>query len=642
MTFPKMVATALTATALTALCFAPRARAAAASAVSDVPPLAPALARRLARAEHWRGARFLDWLPGGGMLLEAYTGRRILLERKGTAGARARVLAPLAAGIRRALAPRLGSGLLYPQHAGGHIQWLLREGADAASRIAPGQHISGAPVWSAHGRRLAFLGSAPGGAREAVYIERVGHAGVARLVVGALAGRWRLLDWSPNGGRLLLVRDDGPDEQSLYTVRANNGELTRLPLPPARIPAARFADGGAAIEFISNQDGNYERLLRFESRSGRVRAVSATLPWDVTQFATSADGRYVAYTVDVDGQSHLHVRDRRLKLDIAVPWLRDGVIDDLRFDAGHRLAFTFQSSRQPPEIDVYDTHTGLMRHWDTDAPGALGPLGPARARLVHYPTWDRVDGNQRMLSAYIYLPPGSGPAPVLIVLHAHVAGQFRPRWRPFLQFVANDLGYAVIAPNVRGSSGYGRRFRALADGTHRDDAVRDIGALMVWIGMQPGFDVHRIVLMGRGYGGWLAINCLATFDGHLLGAIDVDGIASLDDYVTRAPATARAFRAAEIGDPQDPSVSSFLRRISPLGEVGRIRAPLLIVQGLAGDATRAADARQLAGLLRFHGRPVELLTAAGAGRRLREPRARHAFHAAAARFLEALKARRAK
>ncbi len=642
MTSPKLIRPALAAAALAGIYLAARATAAVVPPVSDIPPLTPALARALQGAEQWRGERFLAWLSGGGMLLEAHTGRRILLERLASAASRPTVLANLARGIRRVAVPRLGDALLWPQRANGVTRWQLRPGAGPTRLLAPGQRVLGTPLWSAAGNRIAFLAAAPGATDEAVYIEQRVNAGVPRLVAGALSGRWRLLDWSSNGGRLLLVRDAGPDAQTLYTLRVKSGALTLLPLQPARIASAAFAPGGAAIYVISDQRSDYEQLLRLTPLSGRVQRVSAQLPWDVEGFAASPDGRFVAYTVDVDGQSRLHVRDRQAQLDIVVPWLQDGVIENLHFDSGHRLGFTFQSSRQPPGAYVYDADQRQVQRWRGGSPALLGPLGPARARLVHFPTWDRVDGQWRMISAYVYLPPGSGPAPVLIVLHAGVAGQFRPRWRPFLQFVVDRLGYAVIAPNVRGSSGYGRSFRALVAGTHRQDAVRDIGSLMVWIGMQPGFDLHRIVLLGRGYGGWLAVNCLATFDGHLLGAVDIDGISSLDDYVSRAPATQRAFRRAEIGDPSDPSTAAFLHRISPLGEVARIRSPLLIAQGLAGDAVRAADAQQLTYLLRFHNQTVELLSAPAAGRRFGEPAARRTLQAATAQFLLALKARRAK
>ena len=634
MTSQTFAGRALAAAALLALCLTPPSPA----AVGAAAPLPPALAQALQRTHQWRGARFLDWLPAGQMLLEAHTGHGILLERLAAPGAAAQVLANLGGSVRRALAPRSGARLLFARRVAGVTQWRIREGTGTEHPLGGGAAVLGTPIWSAGGHRVAFLGRAPAGTSEAVYIAAATGGGAPRLVAGALKGRWRLLDWTGDGRTLLLVREDGPDQQSLYTLRTRDGALTDMPLPPARIRSARFAPGGAAVELISNQGSDFERLVQVGLRSGRVRVISAALPWDVSRFAVSADGRYLAYTLDVDGQSRLHVWDGQRQLDVTVPWLTDGVIDNLRFDAGHRLAFTFQSSRQPPEIDVYDAARGLVQRWCRGAPGAAA----VAARLVHYPTWDRLDGQWRMLSAYIYLPAGPAPAPVLIVLHAHVAGQFRPRWRPFLQFVANELGYAVIAPNLRGSSGYGRSFRELTDGAHRLDAVRDIGSLMVWIGMQPGFDAHRMVLMGRGYGGWLALNSLATFDGHLLGAIDVDGIANLDDYIERAPAEQRAFRRAEFGDPRDAGVERFLRRISPLGEIERIRSPLLIVQGLAGDPVRAADAQQLAYLLRFHGVSAELLTVATAGRRFGRAQDRRTLDEAAARFLLALKARRAK
>ncbi len=635
MTFPTLAGRALAAAALTTFYLVVGVAPAAAA------PAAVPLAQPLRRAEHWRGERFLAWLSSGQLLFEAHTGRRILLERVASPTAKPTVLTPLDDGIRAALAPRVGTAVLFPQRADGVTAWTVLAGA-VPHPLAAGQTIIGPPVWSVSGQRVALLSAVPHEDREAVYVENIVRGGVPRLVAGALTGRWRLLDWSADGQRLLLVHDTAPDADSLYLLHLHDGELTRIPLPAARIRTAHFAPDGTAIYLISNANSEYERLLRLDPASGRVRAESVASDWDVRQFAASPDGRYLAYTLDHDGYSRLHVRDRRLKLDVAVPRLRHGVIDTLRFDAGHHLAFTFEASRRPPRIEVYQAGSGRLQRWLAGPPAPLGGAASVHAERVHFPTWDRIGGHWRQLSAYVYLPPGAGPAPVLIVLHAHRAGQFRPGWHPFLQFVSNTLGYAVIAPNVRGSGGYGRSFRALTDGMRRNDAVRDIGSLLVWIGMQPGLDVHRVVLMGRGYGGWLALNCLATFDGHLLGAIDVDGIASLNDYIARAPTAEQAFRRAAFGDPGGGFMSDFLRRISPLGEVARIRAPLLMVQGLAGDPIRAADEQQLAYLLRFHGERVQLVTVALAGRRLATPAGQHALHWAAAKFLQAQRSRRAK
>ena len=650
MSFPTMAGRALAATALLAVCLVPCAGARPARVLdrhggalhfSDMPSPEPQIMRRLARAERWRGSRFLGWLPGGGMLIDVHERGRHLLRQLTSPGRKPITLAAPGGRVPWALAPRVGNRVLYAQRSTRGTVWYVL-GPHTTHALASGQPVIGLPVWSAHGRRIAFLAATPDGDQEAVYVTAAAGTGFPRLVVGGLAGRWRLLDWSRTGRHVLLQDDTGPDDESLYLGRIADGALRRLPIPAARVRGARFAPGGAAIDYISDQGGQYERLLQLDEASGRVRALSARAPWSVEQFAASPNGHYIAYALDDDGHSALHILNRQLRLDVAVPWLHDGVIGNLQFDSGHRLGLTFQSGWQPPEAYVYDLRNGLVRRWTRGTAGTLATAAPATGRLIHYPTWDRVDGHWRMLSAYVYLPPGPGPAPVLIVLHAGAAGQFRPRWRPFLQFVTNDLGYAVIAPNVRGSAGYGRDFRALAAGTQRPDALRDIGTLMVWIGLQPGFDARRIVVMGRGYGGWLAVNALALFDRHLLGAIDIDGIANLADYAAHGPKFQRQFRAARFGNPQDPETAEYLRRISPIGNVRRILQPVLIVQVLARGGARAADARQLAYLLRFYGDRVELLTATNASSDFTPRTDRRAYRAAIAQFLLALKSKRAK
>ncbi|EQD49298.1 peptidase S9 prolyl oligopeptidase active site domain protein, partial [mine drainage metagenome] len=169
--------------------------------------------------------------------------------------------------------------------------------------------------------------------------------------------------------------------------------MRRLLIPAARVRGARFAPGGAAIDYVSDQGGQYERLLQLDEASGRVRALSARAPWSVEQFAASPNGHYIAYTLDDDGHSVLHVLNRQLRLDVAMPWLHDGVIGNLQFDSGHRLGFTFQSGWQPPEAYVYDLRGGLVRRWTRGTADTRATAAPAAGRLIHYPTWDRVDGH---------------------------------------------------------------------------------------------------------------------------------------------------------------------------------------------------------------------------------------------------------
>ena len=157
---------------------------------------------------------------------------------------------------------------------------------------------------------------------------------------------------------------------------------------------------------------------------------------------------------------------------------------------------------------------------------------------MRFPTWDRVGGHQRTLSAYVYRPrtrralPGRGAD-----IHGGPRAQYRPGWEPFVQFLVNELGYAVVAPNVRGSSGYGKSFLALDGGELREDAVRDIGSLLVWIGVQPGFDRDHVAVMGGSYGGYMALASLVTYGERLRGGIDVAGISNFVNFLRTPPPT---------------------------------------------------------------------------------------------------------
>jgi dipeptidyl aminopeptidase/acylaminoacyl peptidase len=368
-----------------------------------------------------------------------------------------------------------------------------------------------------------------------------------------------------------------------------------------------------------------------------MRQVSADVPWDVQEFAVSADGSHLAYLVDDDGRSRLTVLDALHPLELTPPGLQHGVISDIRFDAsGRRLGFSYESARRPRDAYVYDLRQASVQRWTRSETGPVNAAGFAPAHLVHFPTWDRIGLGRRMLSAYVYLPHGPQPCPVLILLHGGLASQFRPGWHPFLQFIVNELGYAVVAPNVRGSSGYGKDFRALDQGRLRDDAVRDVGALLVWIGLQPGFDGKRIVLMGHSYGGLLALDSLATYDGHVRGAIDVAGITDLVDFIERAPAAEHAELMSEFGDVQNTGVRAYLDDLSPINDVAQIRRPVLVVQGLDGPRSRASDSQQLVWRLRSQGDTVWYLTARDAGNDFSAALDHRAYLDTAAQFLQML------
>jgi dipeptidyl aminopeptidase/acylaminoacyl peptidase len=241
-----------------------------------------------------------------------------------------------------------------------------------------------------------------------------------------------------------------------------------------------------------------------------------------------------------------------------------------------------------------------------------------------------------MISAYLYQPRTAGPHPVLINIHGGPELQYRPDFDAFTQFLVNELGYVVIAPNVRGSSGYGKSFLALDNGALREDAVKDIGSLLVWIGLQKDLNRDRVVVMGGSYGGYMALASLAAYNDRLRGGIDVVGITNFVSFLAGTSAYRRDLRRAEYGDERDPKMRGFLSRISPLTNAASIRRPLFIVQGLNDPRVPPAESQQLVARIRAGGGEVWYLAAKDEGHGFHKKSNRDFYMQTAAMFLELL------
>ena len=604
-----------------------------------IPPAEATLASQVGRYEEWRQATFLDWLPDGSMLVATSFGAESEVHRVTSPLGMREQLTFGDGSVVEARAPNSAPGFVFVRQTGGYPQLFDYAGPGAARQITQGNYLHGSPVWSHDGKRVAFYGTDRTGANDDIYVVNIPAGTHPQLAIAGATGNWRPLDWSQDDSKLLLLNTVSSQQSAIYVADVSTGALTPVAIPESRITAASFAPDGVGFYLISDAQSDFEQLLYFNPITHVIRRVSADVPWDVEAFAVSAGGHYVAYVVNDDGQSRLTVLDTLRNLEFKPPGLQDGRISRIGFDdKGEKLAFSYESARSPRDVYVYDVAQGTVQRWTHSEIGPLDPANLAAAQLVHYPTWDRLGLSRRTLSAYVYLPRGPSPCPVLIALPGgeELHSQFRPGWNPFIQFVVNDLGYAVIAPNVRGSTGYGKAFRALDGGRLRDDAVRDVGALLVWIGLQPGLDSRRVAVMGHAYGGFLALASLATYSDHLRGAIDVAGIANLVDFVGNSPAAERAQRVAEFGNVQDTDMRAFLDRISPLDNVALIHRPVFIVQGLDAAGSRAADSQQLVWRLRSQGNQAWYLSATDAGNDFTTPADRQAYLKTAAQFLQML------
>ena len=609
----------------------------------SVPLPDAALMARLERYQQSRQATFLDWLADGGLLVATRFGDSEQLHR---------VAAPL--GMREQLtfyqdpiewarAPRGGSGFVFLKDQGGdeNAQVYYHSGGGEVRQLTHGAFIHGSPVWAHDGRRVAFYGNDRDSLSYDVYVADVTSGAAPQLLVGGHQDTWYPLDWSADDGQLLVWKYVSISESYLYLADVATGTLTALEDSPRKvgIRMAKFAPDGRSVYVLTDEDGEFVQLKLKDPVTHQSRSVTAAAGWDVEDFDVSGDGRYVAYVVDDDGRSRLTVLDTQAKLELAPVGLPEGRIGNLRFDrSGRRLALSAESALAPRDVYVYDLEHGKLERWTRSEPGPLDPSTLTAPELIHYPTWDRtgVGRHARMLSAYLYRPRTAAPCPVVIDIHGGPESQYRPGWDPFVQFLVNELGYAVVAPNVRGSSGYGKSFLALDNGVLREDAVRDIGSLLVWIGVQPQFDRERVAVMGGSYGGYLALASLIAYGERLRGGIDLVGISNFVTFLRNTAAYRRDLRRAEYGDERDTSMRVFLDRISPLTNAKRIRKPLLVVAGANDPRVPVSESEQLVWSVRAAGGEVWYLLAKDEGHGFRKKANRDVYLQTAASFLQRL------
>lgn len=607
----------------------------------NVPELQPDAREKLDAYLNSRQATPLGFSPKGQLLITTRFGDVEQLHLVERPGGDRRQLTFLREPITRgAFSPDPAKiGFVYVKDTAGDENtqiYYQRVDEPAAKLLTDGKSVNGGPVWSNSGHEVAFFSTARDGASYDINIVDPA-GGLPRLAVSGEGGAWFPLDWSPDDRKLLALKRVSAAETYLYVVDLSSGQKREVDPAPgkAAITGAKFSRDGQGVYLISDRDSEFAQLRYVNLFTNEKTVLSARLSWDVLELAISRDGHYLAYVSNEAGVDKLNVLDLRAHQDLLPPKMpAAGLVGSLSFDAdGTHLAFGFAAPNHPRDAYVLDVAANRVEPWTQGEAGAVNLGRFVAPRLVQVPTFDRTDGKERRMPVYIYEPSAPGPHPVLIALHGGPESQFRPAFDPWLEFVVNELGYSVLAPNVRGSSGYGKSYEALDDGALREDAVKDVGALLVWLSLQSAFDAKHVVVSGEGYGGYLTLATLVNFGERLRGGVDMGGMADLVAFLSSSTSFRQSQRRTEYGDERDPDMRVFLRRISPLTNAERISRPVLIVHGRNDARVQATQAEQM--LYRLRGRGVEAgyLQANDEGHDFRRQTNRDAYYGAFAQFL---------
>ncbi len=453
-----------------------------------------------------------------------------------------------------------------------------------------GRSQNGAVRWSSKGDRIAYASTRRNGRDRDIYVMNPRDAKTDRLVLQTEGGGWSPRDWSSDDAKLLVFEGLSANESRLWIADVASGQKTLLTPKegePASYTGAVFAHDGKAVYVSTDLGAELHRLARIDLATGQQTPLTAQLEWDVEDLALSKDGRTIAFLTNEDGVSVLHLLDTATGKEKPAPklGLGAGVIGALEWHpSGREVAFTFASARTPSDVYSLDVTTGKVDRWTESETGGLNAAGFSEPELVR---WKSFDG--RTISGWLYKPPArfSGPRPVIVNIHGGPEGQYQPGFLARSNYYLSELGIALVYPNVRGSSGYGKTFLKLDNGVRREDSVS--------------------------YGGYMTLAAATHFSDRIRCAVDVVGISNFITFMERTEAYRRDLRRVEYGDERDPKIRAFFEEIAPLHHADKITKPLFVVAGRNDPRVPYQEGEQMVATVKKNGTPVWFLMARDEG-----------------------------
>ena len=538
--------------------------------------------------------------------------------------------------------------LLFTRDAGGSEfaqVFKLDHTTGEAQMLTDGESRNSAILWDRRGSRIAYQSTRRNGRSNDLWIMDPNEPSGARVALESPGGSyWAPAEFSASGGRLLAANYISAADSRVNIIDLDTGENILVAGGPDNESTNRpiaFDDAGNGVWFVTDQGSEHSHVAWMSLETGATfEAISADIPWSISAAAISHDRRRIAFVSNEDGMSRLYLLDTAIREYRRVEDLPTGLIYGIQFSPDDsRLGMTINTPRTPSDAFVLElgaepNERGKLVRWTQSEVGGLDTTAFSAPELVHYPTFDDVNGKPREIPAWVFKPRGKGPHPVVISIHGGPESQARPTFSTTFQMWIDKLGVAVIRPNVRGSRGYGKTYVGLDNGFGREGSVKDIGALLDWIETQSDLDASRVAVSGGSYGGYMVLACAVHYSDRLQAVVDRVGISNFVTFLENTQDYRRDLRRKEYGDERDPVMRAYLQSISPLNNVDKIDVPMFIVQGENDPRVPVTEAIQMVKALRDQGDAVWYMNALNEGHGYRKRENRDVYQQATILFLQ--------
>lgn len=576
--------------------------------VENIPPIPASIAEKANQYSEFRAAGFSDWDPN----------RREILIVTRFADVPQVHLVKMPGGARTQLTffpDRVGGALFGPNGSyfvfskdvgGGEWFQFYRYdlGSGNVTLLTDGKSRNLSAEFAHQDNRFAYSSTRRTGQDTDIWVMDATDPKTDHMLLQLQGGGWTPLDWSPDNKKLLVHEEVSINENYLWLADVASGQKTaltpRVEGQKVAYDSARFSKDGKGLYVTTNKDSEFLRLAYLDLVTMKPTFLTTDIKWDVSQFDLSEDGKSLAFVTNEDGVSKLYLLDTASRKYHAVAGVPVGVIGGLRFHKNSRdLAFTVSSARAPSDVYSVDVTSGKIDRWTSSETGGLNTATFAEPKLIK---WQTFDG--KTLSGFLYSPDPNkfpGKRPVIVNIHGGPEGQSRPGFRGRDNYYITELGVAMVFPNVRGSTGYGKTFLDLDNGMHRDDTYKDIGALLDWIKQQPNLDGDKIMITGGSYGGHMTWAVATFYNDKICCSLPIVGMSNLVTLLEHTEAYRRDLRRVEYGDERDPKMREYLEKIAPLNNSEKIRKPVFAVVGKNDPRVPWTESRQMLDKLKNSG-----------------------------------------
>ncbi len=468
-------------------------------------------------------------------------------------------------------------------------------------------------AFSHDGRLVGYSSTRRNGADGDLYVIDPRDPKSDRMVAQVTGGGWSIVDFAPGGGHALVAQYRSVQQSTLYDLDLATGTLRAITDPKAAVAwsGAHYAPDGT-LWVIGDQGSDVARLGTLDPATGRFTPVAGDPRWDVEDMEIAPDGRFLVFVVNEAGASRVKVMDLATRAVRPVTGLPDGVASGVRIAPWGTIAVTVSGAATPGDVFAIDPATLAVTRWTESETGGLDPARNPAPELVTVKSFDGTG-----VSGFLYRPDPArfpGKRPLIVSIHGGPEGQSRPGFQGASNYYTNELGVARFYPNVRGSTGFGKRFVAADNGPFkREDSVRDIGAFLDALARDPAIDADRIGVEGGSYGGYMCYASAIRYGARLKGALCTVAISNFVTFLENTQAYRRDLRRVEYGDERDPQQRAKLLAISPMTRVVELRVPLMVVTGANDPRVPKSEADQMVAAVRANGGSAWHVVAADEG-----------------------------